>query len=262
VYPSGPDIESQKFTSKERDAETGLDFFGARYMSGAMGRWTTPDITFADQNVFDPQSWNLYGYVRNNPLRFIDGNGTQTQLVNLTAWLAKNAPELSATVKAVMAAHDAYTFAQALKEVVWGPQSPPDKIQKAIESDDVGIAVEGIIGKLVYDRFPGDVVGVGVPVKDPANPGLLLTDLDIQLKFAIVEIKSGKNPVNMRQLAKQQQLGLPVLIFAPEATPNQKGVLQGAGARVFSDLNLLYDELQRLKTEFDPGKRPTILRPK
>ena len=32
-----------KFTSKERDAETGLDYFGARYFSGAQGRWTSPD---------------------------------------------------------------------------------------------------------------------------------------------------------------------------------------------------------------------------
>lgn len=35
--------ETVKFTSKERDAETGLDYFGARYFSGAQGRWTSPD---------------------------------------------------------------------------------------------------------------------------------------------------------------------------------------------------------------------------
>lgn len=38
--PSNPDIESQKFTGKERDAESGLDFFQARYMSSAQGRFT------------------------------------------------------------------------------------------------------------------------------------------------------------------------------------------------------------------------------
>ena len=37
VYPSGPDQESEKFTSKERDSETGQDYFGARYYSGAQG---------------------------------------------------------------------------------------------------------------------------------------------------------------------------------------------------------------------------------
>ncbi|MCZ2078487.1 MAG: RHS repeat-associated core domain-containing protein, partial [Bryobacterales bacterium] len=65
----------QKFTGKERDGETGLDYFGARYFSGAQGRFTSPDKPFADQFVEDPQSWNLYTYVRNNPLRYVDDDG-------------------------------------------------------------------------------------------------------------------------------------------------------------------------------------------
>ena len=43
VVPSSPDIVNQKFTGKERDNETGLDYFGARYMSSAQGRFTSPD---------------------------------------------------------------------------------------------------------------------------------------------------------------------------------------------------------------------------
>jgi RHS repeat-associated protein len=66
-----------EFTSKERDSETGLDFFGARYFSGAQGRFTSPDGPFNDQDPSDPQSWNLYGYVRNNPLRAVDPNGQE-----------------------------------------------------------------------------------------------------------------------------------------------------------------------------------------
>ncbi len=64
-----------KFTGKERDAESGLDYFGARYFSSAQGRWTSPDEPFADQHPEDPQSWNLYGYVRNNPLKNTDPDG-------------------------------------------------------------------------------------------------------------------------------------------------------------------------------------------
>jgi len=64
-----------KFTGKERDAETGLDYFGARYFSGAQGRFTSPDVPLADQWETEPQSWNLYSHVRNNPLRFIDPTG-------------------------------------------------------------------------------------------------------------------------------------------------------------------------------------------
>ncbi len=69
------DFVNQKFTGKERDQETGLDFFGARYMSSALGRFTSPDVPLADQWEKDPQSWNLYSYVRNNPLRTIDPTG-------------------------------------------------------------------------------------------------------------------------------------------------------------------------------------------
>jgi RHS repeat-associated protein len=75
---SGSDAELKdkvRFTGKERDAETGLDYFGARYMSAAQGRFTSPDAPFADQFTGDPQSWNLYGYVRNNPLKYTDPNG-------------------------------------------------------------------------------------------------------------------------------------------------------------------------------------------
>ena len=62
-------------TGKERDGETGLDYFGARYFSGAQGRFTSPDAPFADQFVEDPQSWNLYAYVRNNPVVLTDPDG-------------------------------------------------------------------------------------------------------------------------------------------------------------------------------------------
>jgi RHS repeat-associated protein len=64
-----------EFTSKERDAETGLDFFGARYFSSAQGRFTSADPLLASGNPKDPQSWNRYAYGFNNPLRFIDPNG-------------------------------------------------------------------------------------------------------------------------------------------------------------------------------------------
>ncbi|HEX6880043.1 MAG TPA: RHS repeat-associated core domain-containing protein, partial [Terriglobales bacterium] len=59
---------ADKFTGKERDTETGLDYFGARYYASNMGRWMSPDDVRNDSNVADPQSWNLYSYVRNNPL--------------------------------------------------------------------------------------------------------------------------------------------------------------------------------------------------
>ena len=54
-------------TLKERDVETGLDYFGARYYSSVQGRFSGPDRLFVVQSTEDPQSWNLYTYVKNNP---------------------------------------------------------------------------------------------------------------------------------------------------------------------------------------------------
>lgn len=64
-----------KFTGKERDAESNLDNFEARYYSSQTGRFMSPDDPFADQDTGDPESWNLYTYVRNNPLRYTDPDG-------------------------------------------------------------------------------------------------------------------------------------------------------------------------------------------
>jgi RHS repeat-associated protein len=74
---AGNDNPRQKFTSKERDAESGLDYFGARYFSGAQGRFTSTGAPFNDRDANDPQSSTLHGYVRNSPPRYADLTGRQ-----------------------------------------------------------------------------------------------------------------------------------------------------------------------------------------
>ena len=86
-YPWGGELQftnandnHYKFTGKERDPETGLDYFGARYYSNGLGRFITPDwaakatgVPYAD--FADPQSLNLYSYVRNIPTVRVDPDG-------------------------------------------------------------------------------------------------------------------------------------------------------------------------------------------
>ena len=72
---TGGDSVRQKFTSKERDNETGLDYFGARYYSSTQGRFISPDKPLADQFQANPQSWNTYSYVRNSPCNNVDVKG-------------------------------------------------------------------------------------------------------------------------------------------------------------------------------------------
>jgi RHS repeat-associated protein len=63
------------FTGKERDAESGLDYFGARHNSSALGRFMSVDPSVVSIDWFIPQSLNRYAYTYNNPLRFVDHNG-------------------------------------------------------------------------------------------------------------------------------------------------------------------------------------------
>jgi RHS repeat-associated protein len=75
-YAATPGADARRFTGKERDAETGLDYFGARYYASRTGRFTTVDpVVLLDAAFRDPQLWNRYAYVRNNPLRYTDPDG-------------------------------------------------------------------------------------------------------------------------------------------------------------------------------------------
>ena len=66
---------SRRKTGQERDAESGLDYFGARYVSSAQGRFTSPDASNLGVDFYLPQTWNRYAYVGNNPFRYVDQNG-------------------------------------------------------------------------------------------------------------------------------------------------------------------------------------------
>jgi RHS repeat-associated protein len=69
-----------KFTGKERDTESNLDDFGARFYTSNLGRFTSPDEFWKDSHVSDPQSWNKYAYARNNPLRYVDLAGEKASV--------------------------------------------------------------------------------------------------------------------------------------------------------------------------------------
>jgi RHS repeat-associated protein len=62
-----------KFTGKERDAESGLDDFGARYYSSQLGRFLSIDP--GEAKLHAPEFWNRYAYTLNNPLLYVDPTG-------------------------------------------------------------------------------------------------------------------------------------------------------------------------------------------
>lgn len=116
-YPYGGEIavtgpsfaNNYKFTGKERDAESGLDNFGARYYGSSLGRLTGPDsLEVANLKgalfhslISNPQNWNKYQYAHNSPLVKTDFAGYLTVVIPGTGWSPRDWNNNSAFVKAV-----------------------------------------------------------------------------------------------------------------------------------------------------------------
>jgi RHS repeat-associated protein len=93
-----------KFTNKERDAESGLDNFGRRYYGSAFGRFTSADPKMITRKrMIDPQQWNMYSYVRNNPLGYVDPDGRELKPADVQLDAALTRAMKSETVRTALA---------------------------------------------------------------------------------------------------------------------------------------------------------------
>jgi|GEM_PF-4216383 len=151
-----------KFTSKERDVETGLDYFGARSYDSKICRWITAD-RFAGKYPM----WSSYAYVLCNPLIFIDPNGLWTDPVNKPTYRAyyvesgnKNwAPEKSKFGVGVREGGKRSHQGVDLKAKVGTEVKAVEggKIVKVYDSQDFGktmmLEVKGENGKTLYYQY-------------------------------------------------------------------------------------------------------------
>lgn len=84
---------ASRYTGKERDTESGLDYFGARYYASTMGRFLSPDSVGGSPE--NPQSWNLYSYVWNNPLTNTDPDGHDVNVCSTDSYGNQQCTEMS-----------------------------------------------------------------------------------------------------------------------------------------------------------------------
>ena len=118
---TGGDLQApteHHFTGKERDAESGNDYFGARYYASTMGRFLSPDwsakvapVPYA--KLDDPQSLNLYAYMLNNPLGGVDADGHDP------GEDIQGSQDLSRAVSLYFAAHPTVAFTVAHPLIAW-----------------------------------------------------------------------------------------------------------------------------------------------
>lgn len=81
VQGTAPTDTKDHFATYRRD-ETGLDYAWNRYYSPTMGRFTTADPYGGSVELANPQSWNRYSYVENNPVSHYDPAGTTSSSPN------------------------------------------------------------------------------------------------------------------------------------------------------------------------------------
>ena len=73
---SNTDLSPMHFTGQEHDSESNLEHTWFRQYSSTQGRWMSPDPAgLAAADPSNPQSWNQYAYVRNNPVNAVDPLG-------------------------------------------------------------------------------------------------------------------------------------------------------------------------------------------
>jgi len=198
--PQGGGGDDRKFTGKERDNETGLDYFGARYYSAPLARFATIDPAMTIQaNVVDPQRWNRYAYANNNPLKFIDPDGREITYAS---------PALEAL----------FTFLSARSEsarATLAQYEGPDNPTLAISQSELGENSDGLLGGLFTPSFgyttdvppgSGDFEGLrGLSDADIAagiESGRLLTSAT--LRNATLKLDTSLN-LSMQQLGRSKQ---------------------------------------------------------
>jgi RHS repeat-associated protein len=124
-WPSPVAADVRQFAGKERDAETGLDYFGARYYANQLGRFLSPDSELRiGEAIAVPQLWNKYSYVTNNPVRKVDPDGRWGQDIHyvLTSVLAQ-AAGFSLSAARMIAFADQHTDSDPSKEPMGSPWS-------------------------------------------------------------------------------------------------------------------------------------------
>ena len=153
------------FTGKERDSESGNDYFFARYYSSAMGRFLSPDWAAKAEPVpyaklDDPQTLNLYGYLRNNPLGGVDADGH--------CGGGPNDPPCQKLPDNPASHVSADTKAQ-IKDAVAATKKPAGDDKKGGFHEEAGISYTANGKQVQAPAQPG-------PYKDPTTPGPATSD--------------------------------------------------------------------------------------
>jgi RHS repeat-associated protein len=186
---------ASRFTGKERDTESGNDYFGARYYGSSMGRFMSPDpmgMSLADPT--NPQSFNLYSYVLNNPLTNIDPTGLDCVKDNGDGTVTTNTGDCANENEAAANAEHYINC-------------------DGCTSGAAGANLDAATGSLYLTDANGNGIG-GTTVSDFADPqGTPATDVSVNASAPYLDTISGYGVAPDIDSQRIQQLALGVINF-------------------------------------------------
>jgi RHS repeat-associated protein len=144
--------QNYKFTGKEHDSETGLDYFGARYYGSGIARFMSPDPKMMTaRHIALPQKWNKYDYVQDNPLVGIDPDGLDDYYVFRPT--AKSDGRWASVKAAAREGDHVY--------VLNGASATPEAYNKALQQEGAHVVMVGHTSHLMNkDNSIGTTTGV------------------------------------------------------------------------------------------------------
>jgi len=163
---SAADATEHHFTGKERDSESGNDYFGARYYASSMGRFLSPDPKIMTaRHLTNPQKWNKYAYVINNPLMRFDPDGMDDYVVFRTVTSGTNTKQWAAVEKYITGTKDSQGR-QNTFHMVQGDAATTKAYNTAISTADTHVVVVGHV-----THPPGDSTNTGIGLNDGQSYG-------------------------------------------------------------------------------------------
>jgi RHS repeat-associated protein len=243
-YPFGQQMDGRssassadpryKFTEKERDAESGYDYFGARYYDARSARWLSVDPMSASF-----PSWTPYKYGCNNPLTFNDPSGKADARIQQHADAARN--QISSASEHARQANDSRS--QVLTPLIGIGIGYSSQVRSEFVSASVSAGLgAGVKANLAKPAEVDFFVGVRGEFSFPG--GVLETQQGLGGSSTDGPIVDGGTTSLKMQAGPAS---MPVLPFESESVLTVKGTIPGSDIQIGFELNLT--QLRRTVTE-------------
>ncbi|MBL9167633.1 MAG: hypothetical protein JNN07_07820, partial [Verrucomicrobiales bacterium] len=206
--------ENYQFTQKERDKETALDYFEARYLSAGLGRFASVDpllLGVPPELLATPQALNAYAYTQSNPLNLLDPTGTES----VAEWIAQNGIEAA---RRDTISGDAEAGVWATADAVWS----------VFGSEGVSRLSDAAFngGRELSAR---DYVGAGVEVVSVLPVGRL-----VRAARTLIGIRAGEAAVGVTTRVGGNALAADSGAFSRLAQPGGLTVSENAGGHLLA----------------------------